>query len=159
MIKWLFPWTFFLPCVASFCACESFGGKASPPHSPHGFAASLLRLPLRERSRRLRRQHLFPKYDQISGRTECNCQVQVTFLYLKYLPSPPASEVGPVSLVIVAPLWSSQSKSSLLSFIQEQKWPENEQLSRKKIKPWNYQNRSYDSTLKLCSKHADVVII
>ena len=83
----------------------------------------------------------------------------MTFLYLKYLPSPPASEVGPVSLVIVAPLWSSQSKSSLLSFIQEQKWPENEQLSRKEIKPWNYQNRSYNSTLKLCSKHVDAVII
>ena len=60
-----------------------------------------------------------------------NLILSVDWLKCQSLPSPSASVEGPVSWVIVSPLFNSQSKSSVLSFIHEQKWPANEQLSRK----------------------------
>ena len=60
----------FLACVASGIIFARVRVLASPPHSPYGFAAPLLRLPSRERSRRQRLHHFFPTYDQLKERVQ-----------------------------------------------------------------------------------------
>ena len=63
----------FLACVARgiiFARVRVLAEKRLPPHSPHGFAAPLLRLPSRERSRRQRWHHFFPTYDQLKERVQ-----------------------------------------------------------------------------------------